>query len=128
MNNAATTTPPDSNPETAAFRKLLDEGKFCLPVCGACGKSHWYPRAFCPFCFSENISLQESSGEGSIYSYSVMNSNPPVVMAYVKVNDGPTLLTNLVDMDTTQLAIGLKIKPAWRRQDSGKRLLVFTAA
>lgn len=128
MSNAVQPARPDSNPETAAFRKLLGEDRFCLPLCAACGKSHWYPRAFCPFCFSQDISAKEFSGECVIYSYSVMPSNPPVVIAYVKINDGPTLLTNLVDMDAAQLAIGKKVKPTWRNRDGDNQLLVFTSA
>jgi uncharacterized OB-fold protein len=128
MSNTDQPALPDSNPEIAAFRKLLGEGRFCLPVCGACGKSHWYPRAFCPFCFSEDITANESSGEGVIYSYSVMHSNPPVAMAYVKINDGPTLLTNLVDMNAAQIAIGMKVKPTWSSRNGDSQLLVFTTA
>ena len=124
---AAAATPPDSNPETAAFRQLMAQGKFFLPVCGTCAKAHWYPRAFCPFCFSDDISATENPGEGTVYSYSVMNVNPPVVIAYVEINDGPTMLTNLVDIAPGQLAIGMKVKPAWRSKDGGPPLLVFTA-
>ena len=40
--------------------------------CTACGKTYYYPRALCPFCLSDKTQLQQASGNGVIYTYSVM--------------------------------------------------------
>ena len=44
------------------------------------------------FCFGET-EWSEASGEGEIYSYSVMRrTEPPYAIAYVKLAEGPTML------------------------------------
>ncbi|MDO9431876.1 MAG: zinc ribbon domain-containing protein, partial [Phenylobacterium sp.] len=59
--------------ESKPFWDAATEGKFMIKRCTACGEAHWYPRALCPFCFSEKTVWEESPGEGVIYSYSVMH-------------------------------------------------------
>jgi Rubredoxin-like zinc ribbon domain (DUF35_N) len=44
---------PVTNPETAAFWDAARQGKFMIKRCTACGEAHYFPRAICPFCFSD---------------------------------------------------------------------------
>ena len=58
--------------------------------CTAAAELHHYPRAICPFCFSDKTEWIEASGKGTIYSYSVMRRAPvPYAMAYVTLAEGP---------------------------------------
>ena len=59
-------TAPVVNAETKAFWNAAREGRFMVPVCTACGKAHWYPRAICPFCASDQIEWRGASGKGEI--------------------------------------------------------------
>ncbi len=44
--------------------------------------------------------LEQASGEGVIYSYSVMRRvDRPFAIAYVTLAEGPTMMTSLVDCD-----------------------------
>jgi hypothetical protein len=102
---------PGVNPETAAFWEAAKEGKFLVRSCDDCGKSHWYPRAVCPHCLSDKTSWHEHKGGGTIYSVSVMVRAPEVyAVAYVTLDDGPTMMTNIVDCDYGTLAIGQKVQ------------------
>ncbi|MES2972269.1 MAG: OB-fold domain-containing protein [Pseudomonadota bacterium] len=101
---------------------------FHVPRCADCGRAHWYPRPFCPFCFSGRIEMQESPGLGSVYSFSVMNTQPPLVMAYVQLGEGPVMMTNLVDADPALIHIGMKVKVAWRNAADGTPMPFFTPA
>ena len=67
---------PQPNPETQAFWKAAEEGKLMVGKCNDCGKVHYYPRAICPFCFSDKTELQRASGSGTVYTYSVMRRAP----------------------------------------------------
>ena len=58
--------------ENEAFWNAAKQGRFTVPTCAACGKAHWYPRAICPFCASDKIEWRAASGQGTIYTYSVM--------------------------------------------------------
>ena len=98
---------PQPSAETEAFWNAAGEGRFLVKRCTACGKAHWYPRSHCPFCASADTVWEEASGEGVIYSYSVMRrAKPPYVMAYVTLAEGTTMMTNIVDCDPDGLSIG----------------------
>jgi uncharacterized OB-fold protein len=102
---------PLITPESEPFYKAAAEGKFLIRRCSKCGKAHWYPRVYCPFCFGATA-WEEASGKGIIYTYSPMR-RAGYTIAYVTLAEGPTMLTNLVDCDPDKLAIGQAVKLTW---------------
>ena len=92
---------PVTNPETKPFWDAAAQGKFMIKRCTACGEAHYFPRSICPFCFSDKTVWEESSGEGTIYTFSLMRKSPtgPYAIGYVTLNEGPSLQTNFVDCD-----------------------------
>ena len=112
--------------ENEAFWNAAREGRFTVPVCGACGKAHWYPRAICPFCGSDKVALRDASGNGTIYTFSVMRrAKEPYAIGYVTLKEGPSLLSNFVDCDMEKLKIGQKVKVVFKPTD-GAPLPFFT--
>jgi|SRR5579875_676351 len=106
---------PQANPETQAYWDAAREGRLAIRKCGACGQLHHYPRAVCPFCFADATEWQTASGRGKIYSYSVMRrADIPYVIAYVTLEEGPTMLTNIVDCDFDKLAVGQPVRLVFR--------------
>ena len=106
---------PMTNPETEPFWAAAREGRFLVRACTACGRTHWYPRAVCPFCFSDRTEWREGSGRGTIYSLSVMKRAPePYAVAYVTLEEGPTMMTNIVEADLDSLAIGQEVRVTFR--------------
>ncbi len=111
---------PPMNPEAAPFYAAAAEGRFLVPRCTACGRTHWYPRAQCPFCFGP-VTWEAASGTGTIYSYSVMRRAKPVTtIAYVTLAEGPTMLTSLVDCDVDRLRIGQAVRLVWKPTQAGE--------
>lgn len=126
IDNQRKITAPEPNTETQVFWDTLTNGMFALPVCADCGKSHWYPRALCPFCFSDRIVWKEASGRGLIYSFTVMRREPvPYALAYVTLDEGPTMMTNIVDSDFEALAIGQKVSLVVRASEGGPPVPMF---
>ncbi len=120
---------PDSNPETKPFFDAAAEGKFVVPMCGACGKSHWYPRGICPHCFSQDLSWKPASGKGKIYSFSVMKrAEVPYSIAYVTLEEGPTMMTNIVDCDLDTLKIGQPVMVTFVPSEGGPPMPMFKPA
>jgi len=79
--------------------------------CNSCGEKFYYPRSICPHCGDQNVTLVESSGKGVIYSWSVLRrADPPFAIAYVTLNEGPTMMTNIIECDLDSLAIGQRVK------------------
>jgi uncharacterized OB-fold protein len=119
-NRERTIPAPLVNSETAPFWAAAKDGKFLIKGCIACGRNHWYPRAICPHCFSDKTEWRASKGTGTIYSVSVMKRTPQVyAIAYVTLDDGPTMMTNIVDCDFDMLAIGDKVTVTFKPAEDG---------
>jgi uncharacterized protein len=117
---------PNPNPETEAFWEATKDGKFMLRYCGDCGKTHWYPRAICPHCFSDNSEWREASGRGTIYTFSVTRrANPPYAIGYVTLEEGPTMISNLVDCSFDDLSIGQSVELTFKQSESGFAVPMF---
>jgi uncharacterized protein len=121
--------PPQHNPETKPYWDAAAEGKLLIKKCSSCGESHHYPRALCPFCFSDKTEWQTCSGKGVIYSYSVLRRAPvPYALAYVTLAEGPTMVTNIVDCDFDALKIGQAVKVVFKPTEGGPPLPCFAPA
>jgi len=118
---------PTPTPETEAFWKAAAEGTFLIKRCRTCGKAHWYPRTVCPFCVSSETEWINGSGRGSLYSFSYMRkATPPFVMAYVTLEEGPTMMTNIVDCDPQDLRIGQAVKLVFKPSEGGFAVPCFS--
>jgi len=117
---------PAVTTETAQFWAKANEGQLSVPQCKSCGKFHWYPRANCPFCTSDQVELKPASGKGTIYSYSVARrGKDSYVIAYVTLDEGVTMMTNIVNADGANLAIGQPVRVAMVASEDGQRVPMF---
>jgi hypothetical protein len=122
-------TSPVVNVETQAFWNAAREGRFTIPVCTACGKAHWYPRAICPFCSSDKVQWRDASGKGAIYTFSVMRRvKEPYVIAHVTLAEGPTMLTNIVDCDFDKVRVGQAVAVVFKETENGQPVPMFKPA
>jgi uncharacterized protein len=121
--------PPVITAESKAFFDAARDGKFMIPICTACGKAHWYPRAICPFCASDQVEWRAASGNGTIYTFSVMRRvKEPYAIAHVTLTEGPTMLTNIVDCDFDTLAVGQPVRVTFRETENGPPVPMFKPA
>jgi uncharacterized OB-fold protein len=117
---------PAISPETEVFWQAAEQGRLLLRRCTACGRTHWYPRAICPHCLGDT-EWEEAAGVGTIYSYTVMRrAAEPYVVAYVTLDAGPTMLTNIVGCDFDQVRIGQRVRLAWVPTEGGPPMPCFT--
>jgi uncharacterized OB-fold protein len=120
---------PVPTEDSKSFWEAAKEGRFLIKRCLACEQAHWYPRPLCPFCFSERTEWQPASGGGVIYSYSVMRRAPqPYVVAFVTLDEGPAMLTNIVACDPDSLSIGQRVRVVFRPTDGEFSVPVFQPA
>lgn len=123
---SALVTSPAVTAETAEFWKAVNEEKLLLPRCGGCGKFHWYPRANCPFCMSSEIEFVQARGTGTIYSFSIASrSSGPYAIAYVTLDEGVTMMTNIVGDDLSGLSVGQKVRVVFRPSGDGQLVPMF---
>jgi uncharacterized OB-fold protein len=117
---------PGATPENEAFIAAAREGRLMLRWCDDCGKTHWYPRAVCPHCLSSKTQWKPASGRGAVYSYSTMQRvEPPYTLAYVTLDEGPTMMTNLVGAAPDEWRIGMQVQVRFEPSEDGTPVPVF---
>ena len=121
---------PSMNPGDEAYFQAAGEGKLMLKKCKDCGKVHHYPRAICPYCFSQNLEWVQAKGTGEIYTYSVTRrgSPTPYAIGYVTLSEGPKLMTNFVNCDLDTLKCGMKVKVCFVKSENGTAVPMFEPA
>lgn len=118
--------PPAQTVETKPFWEAAARGVLLFGHCPSCDEKHYYPRARCPYCFSDQVKWLAASGEGKIYSYSVVRrADPPYVSAYVTLAEGVTVFTNIVNCDVDRLSIGQSVILDFETCSDGQAVAVF---
>ena len=107
-----------------------DRGIYVRVKCNACGEVHHYPRALCPFCWSDKVEWVQAKGTGEIYTYSVTRRGGPVpyCIAHVTLDEGIKMMTNIVDCDLDAVRIGQKVKVVFKKSENGTSIPMFTPA
>jgi uncharacterized OB-fold protein len=96
---------PQPTPETQPFWDGLKQHELRVMHCNACGLTYLYPRPHCPRCLSEKTEWRSASGRGKLHTFGI-NYRPargfeggPYVIAVVELEEGPRLMSNLVDVE-----------------------------
>lgn len=126
---------PAVTPETEPFWSAAAEGRLLLRRCTRCRKVVWYPRALCPHCGSLDTEWFEGSGRGTVYTFTIIRKGGgpyrgagPYVLAYVDLDEGPRVLTNIVGVDPSHVVIGMALKAVFEPTDERSALLRFEPA
>ena len=104
----------DTEPYWAAAR----DHRFVIQHCKSCGKHQFYPRGVCSHCLSSDLEWHEASGKGTVYSFSVNHRAPhpgfadeiPFVLAIVELEEGPRMMTNIVECNPDSVKIGMAVE------------------
>ncbi|MBS0494750.1 MAG: Zn-ribbon domain-containing OB-fold protein [Proteobacteria bacterium] len=105
----------------------LAEGRFEIPRCKACGRHHFYPRVCCPHCGAQDLEWVQLTGRGTVYSVTIVRrADGDYTVVLVDLEEGPRLMSRVVDMPVEQVRIGLAVCARIDQTEDGP-LLVFTA-
>ncbi len=118
---------PNEDPDNKPFFDAARDGKLLIGKCLDTGKTFFPPRHVSPFTLSNNVEFVESKGLGKIYSWSVQRGKEPYCLAYVTLEEGPTMMTNIVDTDLDAVATGQSVKLVFKPTD-GAPVPMFTPA
>ena len=117
---------PPISVEHDQYWAAANEGVLLLPRCQDTGKFFWYPRKISPFTLSQNVEWIPASGKGVIYTYSIMRrADPPYAIAFVTLEEGVTMMTNIVECDLDAIAIGQAVEVVFRDTEDGQKVPVF---
>ena len=101
------------SPDAGPFWEACARGELALPFCTACADFFFYPRAVCPRCGSRDIEWRRASGRGRLHTFCIQHQTPlpdfrdrtPFVTAIVELEEGPRMMTLLVDVEPDPAAI-----------------------
>jgi uncharacterized protein len=103
---------PQPTPETQHFWDGAKAGELRLQRCDDCRHVYFPPRPFCPSCGSRSVTVFKASGRGKLHSYVIHHRpvpgfTPPYAIAVVELQEGPRMMTNIVDCPQTPEALQL---------------------
>ena len=127
---------PTPDNDTQAFWDAARDERFLIKRCADCAKAHFYPRPFCPHCWSTNVEWEQASGRAELYTYSIVyrndlppfNERVPYVAAVVDLEEGPRAMTNVVDCEFGDLAVGMPLEVTFRPISDDVTIPVFRPA
>ncbi|ACL02867.1 protein of unknown function DUF35 [Desulfatibacillum aliphaticivorans] len=100
------------------FYEGCKENKLLYQHCKDCGEVIFYPKIVCPACMGTNLDWKESAGKGKIFSFTVaydfappeFASSTPYALAVVNLDEGFSMLTNIVDCDLDKLQCDMPVE------------------
>ena len=114
-----------NEPDTAPFWQATKRKELRYPRCDACSALVFYPRRHCPACGSGSLSWHTASGRGRIYTFSIVRqsyhpffrSQAPYVVAWIDLEEGPRLLSNVLTDEVEAIRIGQEVTLEWEEHE-----------
>jgi len=114
--------------DSAFFWEGVEAGELRIQRCTGCGTLRHPPRPMCPNCRSLEHDYVVSSGQGVVYSF-VVHHHPPVpgrqmpfTVAVVEVDEGTRVVGNVIDIDPSEVTVGLPVEVAFVQNEAGRVL------
>lgn len=127
---------PRFNRDSAPYWESAHDHALKLQRCSSCGELRFYPSLACHFCSSLEFEWVPISGRGTVFTYTVVYRGPgapfadllPLVVAMVTLEEGPTMMSNVVNVDPDEVEIGMPVQLAYEDVNETITLPVFEPA
>jgi uncharacterized OB-fold protein len=126
---------PLANLDTKPFWDGCAEGKLLLQRCAKCAAYRHPPAPICPNCLSTDHDWVPARGKGSVYTFVVVREArrgwdklAPYVLAVVELEEGPRILTDVVNVAPEAVAIGMPVELTFDELDGTTKLPLFQPA
>jgi uncharacterized OB-fold protein len=118
---------------TAPYWDAARDGRLVVQECQACEQVWHPPLPRCPHCHSAGLGWRAVSGDGAVYTYTVVRhpthfafaDKVPYVLAIVELAEGPRLVTALAGVAPEKLRVGLPVRVVFREVADGVSLPYF---
>jgi uncharacterized OB-fold protein len=127
---------PEITPLTEPFWSALRERKLKVQRCDACQALRFPPEAGCFECGSLESTWVELSGRATLWTWTV--GHPPLLpffaertpwpVVVVQLEEGPRLVTNIVDVPVEEYTFGLPLVAVYEDVADDVTLVVFRRA
>jgi uncharacterized protein len=123
---------PAVNAETNGWWEAAGHHRLVVQRCASCGATRHPPGPVCPVCRSTDADWSELPGTGTVFTFTVVRQAfipsladriPYVVVALdLDGADGARIVSNLIDIDPSDVTIGMPVEVVW--EDMGPALAV----
>ncbi len=126
---------PPSTALSEPFWAAARRHELAIQQCADCGGRPFPPRTHCPECSSADLQWRTVSGRGTVYSFTIAYRPPhpvfadqcPLAIAVIELEEGPRMISNVIDRDPNDVTIGMAVQVAFEQiDDSNVALPVFT--
>jgi uncharacterized OB-fold protein len=113
---------PSPRPGTIAFWEGCKRHQLLLQRCTKCGTHQFYPRVICSTCSAGSPEWVESSGNGTVLSWTIVRhpvseayaDDIPYVIALIKLQEGPTMMSSIIDCDPESVQSGMRVEVSFQ--------------
>ncbi len=127
MNDIKRPLPRADEFDTREFWAATKDKELKYQQCANCNTVVFYPRRHCTGCTSSSLVWKTASGRGTVYTYSVVRQSYhpffrnkiPYAVAWIDLDEGPRLLSNVVGVDDplADIKIGMKVQVEWEEHE-----------
>ncbi len=112
---------PKPNPDTRLFWEQCRDHHLTFQQCNDCGHVRWPPAIICSQCHSDSHDSIVSTGRGTVFTFVVYHQafdpafkeDLPYVVAVVKLEEGPKIISNIVGCDPDKVACDMPVELIW---------------
>ena len=113
---------PGINEDNRPYRASAREHALTIPFCVACNAAFYPPQSKCPRCLRDDVEWRTVSGRGKVYSWVVVHQvydhsfadRVPYVVATVELQEGPRLITNIVNCETDMVRANMSVRIVYK--------------
>jgi len=112
---------PQPNADNKPFWDACRQHELRFQKCLQCGLVRWPAAFICPNCHSDQAEWIAVSGRGKVYSFTVYHQifhpgfkqDVPYVVASIELEEGPRLLSNVVNCPPSEVYCEMPVKVIW---------------
>lgn len=114
----------------ARHQQALDQGRFLIQHCGACGRHVYFPRELCPHCGALAPELVAPAGGGTVHAVTTLHRRAEQggnhAVCLVDLDEGVRLMSRVEGLAPEAVRVGLRVRARVQIKD-GQGLVVFDA-
>jgi len=132
----ATRPLPEITPLTEPFWSAAKARRLVIQRCNACERYRFPPEPSCVYCGAPEAAWTAVSGRATLWSWTV--GHPPLLpyfaerapwpVAVVELEEGPRMVTNVIDVPVEQYEVGMALVADYEDVDDEITLVVFRRA
>ena len=129
--SSAQTPLPRPTSLSKPFWDACREERLLVQRCEDCGTYVFIPQPCCGNCLSENLEWVESSGRGTLSSFTTVHRpqqpsfEVPYTVVIVELEEGYHMLSNLVGVEPEDVAIGTPLEVVFEKRSDEITLPLF---